>query len=69
MKEMIHIYILLIQIIFIRHIAIGLKMNCSDMKEYIKRIQDIIFAIGGANKFISFVPIVLIYFYSKIVVL
>lgn len=62
MKEMIHIYIILIQIIFLWQIVFDLERNSSDMRKYMKRIQDIISIIGGSIKFISFVPIVLIYF-------
>jgi len=62
MKEMIHIYIILIQIIFLWQIVFDLEINSSDMRKYMKRIQDIISIIGGSIKFISFVPIVLIYF-------
>ncbi len=59
---MIHIYIILIQIIFLWQIVFDLEINSSDMRKYMKRIQDIISIIGGSIKFISFVPIVLIYF-------
>lgn len=59
---MIHIYIILIQIIFLWQIVFDLERNSSDMRKYMKRIQDIISIIGGSIKFISFVPIVLIYF-------
>ena len=59
---MIHIYIILIQIIFLWQIVFDLEINSSDMRKYMKRIQDIISIIGGSIKFISFIPIVLIYF-------